>query len=171
MVVVLVHLVVVLALGRADGMRGDSSQDDVDELDIERAHQEAQQGAIHTASFALVCRVHLAKELVDKRLDSGLEDRLACTDNTHEDASADAGEVVGAEPVVERILKALVFCDLLVADVVTFYGGNVQDIVREAEVGQPSHDVGTDVQEVAVHEVFANFGGHALSRVDAPDVG
>ena len=62
-VIILVHLVVLAALRRADSVLRHSSEDDMDQLDIEGAHKEAEQCAVHCRAISAIFLVYLSKEL------------------------------------------------------------------------------------------------------------
>ena len=49
-------------------------------------------------------------------------------------------------------------------------GGGKENEEGEAKVWQPSHDVGGDVQEVALDKLLTHAGRHTWSRVDTPCV-
>ena len=62
-VIVLVHLVVLAALRRADSILGHSSENDVHKFDIEGAHKETKQRAVHRRAITTIFLVYLSKEL------------------------------------------------------------------------------------------------------------
>ena len=94
MVIVLVHLVVLAALGRADRILRHSSENDMHQFDIERAHQEAEQRAVHRRAIAAIFLVYLSKELPHRFANSRLEDWFTGSDSAHDDSCSDASEVV-----------------------------------------------------------------------------
>jgi len=90
MVIVLINFVAVLALWRAYCVLRHCRQDDMHQLDIQRAHQERQQSGIHSRAFATLIICELAKELVSKLFDNRLEDWLSHAYDTHENARSNA---------------------------------------------------------------------------------
>ena len=153
MVVVLVDHIAVLALWRANCILRHSCQDDVDKLNIERTHQERQEGAVHAIGASFLVG-ELTEELPDPLLDHGLEDGLPHAHNTHEDTRADARQVVGIEPVVE--LLGVLLEKILVRLVPALNCRREEDEERETEVRQPSDDVGRDVREVPVDKLASH---------------
>jgi len=90
-VVVHVHVVIVNALRRADSLFRDSRQDDVHKLDVERTHQEGEQGtrvSRRVSSVQIgVLRNDLTPELPEVGAGLPPEDRLPHSDDRHEEAS------------------------------------------------------------------------------------
>ena len=130
-VVVLVHLVAVLALWRAHSILRHSGQDDVYKLDIERTHQERQQGAVHAVGADPFVR-ELAEELPYPLLYHSLEDGLPHAYYAHQDTCANAGQVVRVKPVVQ--LLGVLVEKILVRFVRALDGSRKEDEEREAEV-------------------------------------
>ena len=138
MIVVLVHLVVALAFGRAHSVLRDSGQDDMDQLDVKRTHQEAQQCAVHVATALFVAlSVHLSEELPDEPTNSGLEDRLPHPHDGHDDASGDGRQVVRVEPPGQLVLEALRSRQIRIGHRLASDCRAVQDEVCKSEIWQP----------------------------------
>lgn len=164
MVVVLIHPEVILALRCANGVLGDSGQDNVHKLDIVGAHEEVEQSAVH-ATTVRVQAVDLTKELREVAPDLVHEDRLLDTYNAHDDARSNAAKVVCQEPGIDRVRVFVIRHQFLVADTMALDGRREQDEVREAQVGHPSDNVGSNVARVPPNKVFTDLSGHTRASV------
>lgn len=134
MVIVLVHLVIIDALGSADGVTRHSCQDDVHKLNVIGTHEEVEKGAVHAGATARAISVDFTEELVDIPVHALLEDGLLNSHKAHDYACCDAGDVVDVEPAKQNITVARVADQLLVGDVVSLNCCGEKDVVGEAEV-------------------------------------
>ena len=129
----------------------------MDKLNVERTHQEAEQGAIHARALTITLTIQLSEELVNEAANCGLEDRFTHAHDRHDDARSNRSQVVRVEPAVQLFLEAIVRCQSLIGHLSVRHRRAVEDEVGEAEIGQPRQDVGRYVEEVASDELLAHF--------------
>jgi hypothetical protein len=100
MVIVMIHFVVFKALGCSHSVLRDRCQDNVHQLNVIGAHQEAQQSAVHLGLVLASIFVDFPEELVQGPVDNRLEYWFSHSYDTHENASSDAAHIVDMKPKV-----------------------------------------------------------------------